>query len=441
MMNEFNEDKVEEMESPDEVKGDSPIESPSPVTTKQKQTQNSSGWFRTYFLPVGGGFVGATLGVLLLFQTDMISPYNFAEALEGENNVATEEGEEVEVTKVVDSTGDGIVIEDVIENASKSIVGIVNIQQESWLMPSGNTVLSEEGVEAGTGTGVIIDTDEEYTYIVTNNHVVEEATEIEVSLDNGETRIGEVIGSDALTDLSVVRVESEENDVALTYGDSTNVRVGEEVLAIGNPLGLELSKTVTQGIISAIDRSLEVETSAGAWDLSVLQTDAAINPGNSGGALINRDGELIGINSLKIANRGIEGLGFAIPSDEVMPIVEELIDNGTVARPYLGIVLTDVIELPSFYKQERGLEEDEGIMITGVEEGSAAYIAGLEVEDIILSIDGETIADSTDLRKTLYSGFSIGDEINITILRDQVEQTVQLTLTSNQLENEPEPEA
>jgi len=431
-MSDYDENKGEERDSQVLIEESSVRESPLVI----ERTKKSSGWIRTYLLPVGGGFIGAILGVLLLFQTEILGSDIPVDDVTDSANQISEEG--VDVPTV--ATGDGQSIEDVIEYASKSIVGIVNIQEESWLTPRGETVKSEEGVTAGTGSGVIIDTDEDYTYIVTNNHVVEEANEIEVSLENGETRIGEVIGSDSLTDLSVVRVEasSEGNDVAMAFGDSSALRVGEEVLAIGNPLGLELSKTVTQGIISAIDRSLEVDTSSGAWNLSVLQTDAAINPGNSGGALINRAGELIGINSLKIANSGVEGLGFAIPSNEVIPIIDELIEHGTIARPYVGIGLSDVTELPFFYREERGLESDEGVMITAVEEDSAADRSGLEVEDIILSIEGKEVTGSTDFRKKLYSDFLIGDEITISILRDQSEQTVQLTLLSNQIENEPE---
>ncbi|RKL67105.1 peptidase S1 [Salipaludibacillus neizhouensis] len=398
-----------------------------------EKKQKSAGWLRTYIFPTGSGFIGATIAVLILFQTEIVGPVTAEENPDSTNETAEQS---LEATELSSMSGDALIIEDVIESASKSIVGIVNIQQESWQTPTGQTAQSEEGIAAGTGSGVIIDTNEDYTYIVTNNHVTEGANEIEVSLENGETRIGEVVGSDTLTDLSVVQVESSEDDIAMKFGDSSALRVGEEVLAIGNPLGLELSKTVTQGIISAIDRSLEIDTSAGAWDLSVVQTDAAINPGNSGGALINSTGELIGINSLKITDSGIEGLGFAIPSDEVQPIIEELIANGSIARPYLGIGLTDVAEIPPFYIEERGLEVEEGVLITAVEEGSAAQTAGLAVEDIILSIEGEAISNSADLRKSLYSAYSIGDEISITILRDQTEQTVKLTLTSNQVDDE-----
>lgn len=164
----------------------------------------------------------------------------------------------------------------------------------------------------------------------------------------GKTR-AELIGADALTDLAVLRIDSKYAPSTLEFGDSNSIRPGDQVLAIGNPLGLDLSRTVTQGIVSAVNRKITVSTSAGEWDLNVIQTDAAINPGNSGGALINTQGQVIGINSLKISESGVEGLGFAIPSNDVVPIVNEIIEKGHVERPYIGVSLASLDEIPQYF--------------------------------------------------------------------------------------------
>src|SRR5699024_6326387 len=143
------------------------------------------------------------------------------------------------------------------------------------------------------------------------------------------------------SDLAVLRIDNEHVEKTLAFGDSSKVRAGEQVVAIGNPLGLEFSRTVTKGIVSAVDRTIKTSTAAGEWDLNVIQTDAAINPGNSGGALVNMAGEVIGINSLKIATSNVEGMGFAIPSNEVVPLVEEMVQEGGISRPYIGISMVD----------------------------------------------------------------------------------------------------
>src|SRR5690606_21188612 len=188
-----------------------------------------------------------------------------------------------------------------IEDASKAIVGVVNYQNKfNRFSPI------SENIEAGTGSGVIIKKDGKHAFIVTDNHVIEGAGKIEVSIDNGEKLTAELVGADALTGLGVLKICCRKVGAVLEFGDSDLLRAGDTVVAIGNPLGLEFSRTVTKGIVSAAERTINVSTSAGQWDLDVIQTDAAINPGNSGGALINSSGQLVGINSLKISSNGVE---------------------------------------------------------------------------------------------------------------------------------------
>lgn len=198
---------------------------------------------------------------------------------------------------------------------------------------------------------------------MTNYHVIESAKEIEISLMDGEKTSAQVVGIDPLMDLAVLKIDASLAPATLSFGDSSVLRPGDSVVAIGNPLGMELSRTVTQGIVSATNRTIPVTTSQGQWELPVLQTDAAINPGNSGGALLNTQGELIGINSLKIMNSGVEGLGFAIPSEDVMPIVEEIIEKGKVARPYLGVQLVNLEEVPLPYRPHLPQELTQGLSL------------------------------------------------------------------------------
>ena len=215
--------------------------------------------------------------------------------------------------------------------------------------------------------------------------------------------IDPVVGKDALSDLAVLTIDAKYADTSLEFGDSDKLRAGDDVIAIGNPLGLDFSGTVTQGIVSAVNRSINVKTSAGEWEMNVIQTDAAINPGNSGGALLNAAGQVIGINSLKISESGVEGLGFAIPSNEVVPLIEEMTANGQVERPYIGIGLADLDQVPRTYLQGLPNEVTAGVVITNIDPASAAGKAGLDVEDIITAINGTEVKNSTELRKFLYS--------------------------------------
>ncbi|MEW5548657.1 trypsin-like peptidase domain-containing protein [Peribacillus frigoritolerans] len=317
---------------------------------------------------------------------------------------------------------------EMVESASKSIVGVVNLQEMQSQNPYQRQSTESETVESGTGSGVIYKKADGKAYIITNNHVIEGAKEVEISLYDGQKATAAVVGADALTDLAVLTIDSSKAPEGIKFGNSDSMRPGEEVLAIGNPLGLDFSRSVTQGIVSATGRTISVDTSDGEWALDVLQTDAAINPGNSGGALINTAGEVIGINSLKISENGVEGLGFAIPSNDVIPIVTELIENGKITRPYLGVSLASIGELPQYYIQNVPEAAESGVMVTSMEAGSAAANGGLKQQDIIVEIDGTKINTAAALRKYLYTDKKIGDKVKIKVYRGTEEKTVTITL-------------
>ena len=261
-------------------------------------------------------------------------------------------------------------------------------------------------MERGTGSGVIYD---KAGYIATNNHVVEGASEIIVSLPDGRTVKGKVLGADAVTDLAVVKIDADNLTVA-TFGDSDTLQVGEPAIAIGNPLGLEFRGSVTAGVISALNRSIEV----GERKFNLIQTDAAINPGNSGGALVNADGEVVGINSAKVAVSGVEGIGFAIPINTAKPILQELAERGRIARPYLGASLMDQ-EIADRYGFEINLHG--GIFLVKVVPGSPAAKADIRPGDIILSFNGNKVMFAFVLR-TALSKCKVGDRAEVTIMRN-----------------------
>jgi serine protease Do len=392
-------------------------------SVKQKKPFKGKGFLST----VSAGIIGSALTLTVVPQTDYYQ--NLAqpgiEQSAGDNG-QTETVSDSEITPTTVSTRAGSDIANIVEDASESIVGIVNYQERS----NRYTGASQEA-KAGTGSGVLFKKEGDSAYIITNNHVIEGASTIEVSLYDGEKTEAELIGADPLTDLAVLKIDGKYADNLLEVGDSSALRAGEQVIAIGNPLGLDLSRTVTQGIVSAVDRTISVDTSAGESQLNVIQTDAAINPGNSGGALLNSKGELIGINSLKIANSGVEGLGFAIPSKDFMPIVNEIIETGKVERPYIGIGMTNLADVPRNYLGNLPEEVDSGVIVASIDGTSAAAEAGIKEGDVITELNGQPVESPADLRRLLYADLKVGDQIELTVFRGDEEKTISLTLTSN----------
>ena len=317
-------------------------------------------------------------------------------------------------------------ITEVVDQVSPAVVGITNIQQRADFG-------QQEDREAGSGSGVIYKEDDEYAYVVTNHHVIENADAIEVILWDETTVEAELLGSDLFSDLAVLRMDNEHVEQVIEMGTSENIKVGEPAIAIGNPLGMFLG-SVTQGIISGKQRTVPLDFNQDGrpdWNAEVIQTDAAINPGNSGGALINLEGQLIGINSMKINQTIAEGLGFAIPVDFARPVIQELEETGSVTRPYLGVEIYSLDEVPKVeWRNTLHLPEEVegGVYVWSVERLSPADQAGLQRLDVITEMDGQEILDMIDLRKILYQEKDVGDTVSITFYRDGEQQQVDVKL-------------
>lgn len=271
---------------------------------------------------------------------------------------------------------------EISKKVGPSVVGITSTVNN--VMSFFNTSTTSEG----TGSGIIISSD---GYIVTNNHVIERASAVKVTLNTGSEYEAKIVGSDSKTDLAVIKIKPDEALTVAELGDSSQIQVGERAIAIGNPLGLEFFGSTTQGIISAINRSITVDNRT----MNVIQTDAAINSGNSGGALVNSYGKVIGINAVKISSSTVEGMGFAIPITEAKPVIEDLVKYGYVkGRPVLGISARDVT---------RDMASRQGwpigVQVMSTQVGSGAEIAGLVQGDIIIKADGKAVANFNELNK------------------------------------------
>jgi serine protease Do len=320
-----------------------------------------------------------------------------------------------------------------VDKAADAVVGINNIQSTNfWTDEEGG---SEEA--AGTGSGVVYKKAGDKAYVVTNHHVVEGATKLEVSFSDGTKIPAKLLGSDVWTDLAVLEVDSAKIKKVAEFGDSDSLKMGEPVIAIGNPLGATFSGSVTQGIISGLKRTIPVDINQDGlidWNAEVLQTDAAINPGNSGGALINIAGQLIGINSMKIAENAVEGIGLSIPINSARPIIDDLERFGSVKRPYMGVDLKSVSEIPAYYQEEalklpRSINY--GVALRQVVPNSPASQAGLKELDVIVEMDGVKINDVIDLRKHLYQKKKIGEQLKIKFYRDGKLKQTTLTLAAD----------
>ncbi|MDR7239100.1 S1C family serine protease [Neobacillus drentensis] len=322
-----------------------------------------------------------------------------------------------------------------VEKAADAVVGINNIQSSSFWSDEEAGSSGEEA--AGTGSGVVYKKAGGKAFVVTNHHVVEGATKLEVSFSDGTKIPAKLLGSDVWTDLAVLEVDADKIKKVAEFGDSDSLKMGEPVIAIGNPLGATFSGSVTQGIISGLKRTIPVDINQDGlidWNAEVLQTDAAINPGNSGGALINIAGQLVGINSMKIAQNAVEGIGLSIPINSARPIIDDLEKFGTVKRPYMGVDLKSVSEIPAYYQEEalklpRNINY--GVALRQVVPNSPAAQAGLKELDVIVEMDGEKINDVIDLRKHLYQKKKIGEQMKIKYYREGKLKQTTLTLTGD----------
>ena len=283
------------------------------------------------------------------------------------------------------------------------------------------------------GSGVVYMKSNGKGYIVTNNHVISGSDAVQVLLANGKTVNAKVVGKDSTTDLAVLSIDAKYVTQTVQFGDSKHLEAGQTVIAVGSPLGSEYASTVTQGIISAPART--ISTSSGNQQ-TVIQTDAAINPGNSGGALVNSAGQVIGINSMKLAQSSdgtsVEGMGFAIPSNEVVTIVNELVKKGKITRPQLGVRVIALQGIPEGYRSRLKIKSNlkSGIYIASVNKSGSAANAGIKSGDVITKVDGKKVDDVASLHSILYS-HKVGDTVNVTVNRNGKDVDMKVKLEGN----------
>jgi len=376
--------------------------------------------------PRGGGFfsyilmalVGAVIGGIMV---SFFLPYvlemreerppvnNDQPPIREEVPPSVEDYHEFQNTAVVEAAG----------QVTPAVVGVTNMIR-TYDFYQGQQRLQERA----SGSGVIINSQ---GYIATNYHVISQAEEIIVTLGTGEEIDARVVGQDPGTDLAVLKIDKTDLPAA-SFGDSDRLQVGELAIAIGNPLGLEFQQSVTVGVISALERSIRI----GEQDFSFVQTDAAINQGNSGGPLINAIGEVIGINTAKINIPGVEGMGFAIPSNEVEKIIQELIEHGRIIRPWIGVM---IMEIDQEVAQRFELPVTQGLLVEEVVSGGPAERAGLQGGDIIIELGGEEI-DTFDRLREVIEDHEIGEEVSLVVLRQ--EEELSFNVTFEEMPEQPE---
>ena len=282
------------------------------------------------------------------------------------------------------------------------------------------------------GSGVIYKKEGNFAYLVTNTHVISGAKKVDIRLADGTKVPGEIVGSDTYSDIAVVKIAADKVTTVAEFGDSDQLTVGETAIAIGSPLGSEYANTVTQGIVSSLNRNVSLKSEDGqAISTKAIQTDTAINPGNSGGPLINIQGQVIGITSSKIATNGgtsVEGLGFAIPSNDAINIINQLEKNGKVTRPALGIQMVNLSNLSSTDLQRLNVPSSvtAGVVVRSVITSMPAN-GHLQQYDVITKVDDKAISSTTELQSALYS-HSIGDSMTVTYYRDGKEETTTIKL-------------
>ena len=325
------------------------------------------------------------------------------------------------------------VSKNIVENVSKleynetSIADSVDKVKDAVVV----VISYKNNIQISTGTGFVYKKDGDTSYIMTNNHVIDGADKVQLILDNGNIIDATVVGGETYSDIAVLTSTSDKLTTVIEIGDSSESRVGDTVFTVGSPMGEEYRGTVTKGTLSGKDRLVAVSFSGTTSDyyMKVLQTDAAINPGNSGGPLLNINGEVIGVNSLKLVEDEIEGMGFAIPIEDALNYAETLESGNTVERPYVGIGMLDITD--QYYLWQNGISIPnnitEGVAILTVENNSPASNAGIQKGDIIIKLNDTDISSVAEFRYELYK-HNVGDTINITYIRDGKENTAKVTL-------------
>ena len=384
-----------------------------------KNLQTSSKKWGQLLLVILISFFSGVLGsftTLQLSQKQNTSPTNTTTvsktAVKNENST----------TQAVDKVKDAVVsVITYSSNSQNSLLG----SDETDTDTNSEQVYSE-------GSGVIYKKEGDTAYLVTNTHVINGAKKVDIRLADGTKVPGEIVGSDTYSDIAVVKIAADKVTTVAEFGDSSQLTVGETAIAIGSPLGSEYANTVTQGIVSSLNRNVSLKSEDGqAISTNAIQTDTAINPGNSGGPLINIQGQVIGITSSKIASNGgtsVEGLGFAIPANDVINIIKQLEKDGKVTRPALGIHMVNLSNLSTTDLQKLKLPGNvtSGVAVRSVQKNMPAN-GHLQQYDVITKIDDKAISSTTELQSALYS-HSIGDSMTVTYYRDGKEETTTIKL-------------
>lgn len=406
--------------------------------------KKSPGFFRRFVTSLLGGVLGAvlTIGIFYVANGSLLAPNN-------QNASGSPSAGNTKVSNMkVDVNSD---ITDAASKVQDAVVSVINLQKQqsqsglggfSDFFGGNDNQQSQEDSgqleETSEGSGVIYKLEGKTAYIVTNNHVVEKQDGLEVLLKDGSRVKATLVGTDSYTDLAVLKVESDKvADIKpATFGDSDNLKVGEPAIALGSPLGSQYANSVTSGIISSLNRQVVNQNDEGQTvNINAIQTDAAINPGNSGGPLVNMAGQVIGINSSKIvqteSNVSVEGIGFAIPSNDVVNVINQLEKDGKVVRPALGITMvnlsdlsteqvSEIVKVPSSVTQ--------GVVINSVQSSTPADQAGLKKYDVITKIDDTDVSTGVELQSELYK-HKVGDTVKITYYRKDKKETVSVKLS------------
>ena len=433
MTNEFHEEVENTQENT--VLYEENAQEPTPSEIRKTKKKKA---FRSGFV---GGVTGGLLAVIIGFGA--MSATGTLNQLTGAKSTATSTTTVKTSPTALSNKGAGDVSE-VVANVKNAVVSVINKQslnQNNLFGNNGQSRRQNQKTEdsdlttASEGSGVIYKVENGYAYIVTNNHVISGSQELEVLMADGTREKAELIGADKWTDLAVLKIKADKVTTVAEFANSDEVKAGQTAIAIGSPLGTEFATSVTQGIVSAKDRSVPTDVDGDGkqdWVVNAIQTDAAINPGNSGGALVNAAGQVIGINSMKISKSSVEGIGFAIPSNEVVSIINQLEKSGKVIRPVLGISMVDLTSVSSQGRQQLDLSNDvkEGVVVADVQDNSSASKGGLKQYDVITEIDGKPVTGVQTLRKALYSK-TVGSSMEVTYYRNGQKQTTTIQLTSS----------
>lgn len=388
------------------------------------------------------GFIGGVAGTLLILNMAGISINNVSSSSTKTTTSKVSYSNTNNTTKAVEKVREAVV--SVINYQSNSSSNDLYMQMFGGNLDNNTNNGSDSDLSiASEGSGVVYKKDGNSAYVVTNNHVVDGASQIEIMLSDGTKVVGELVGTDTYSDIAVVKIASDKVTTVAEFADSDKVTVGETAIAIGSPLGTDYANSVTQGIVSSLSRKVTMTNDEGnTISTNAIQTDAAINPGNSGGALINIEGQVIGINSSKISStsdsgsgNSVEGMGFAIPANDVVKIINQLEANGKVIRPALGITMANLSDLSTTTISRLNIPTSvtSGIVVASVQSGMPAE-GTLKKYDVITAIDDKDVSSTTDLQSVLY-GHSTGDSIKVTFYRgtDKKTESIKLTKTTQDL--------